>query len=413
MPFKIIFPAMLIIGLAYKLVLGFLSSKQKDKPLPESVRDVYDEATYKRWREYSAERKRLRLIGNVFQFSLMSVLFATNILAWCYDLMPGNDMTKASSLILAYLFVFALVDLPFAYISQFKIEEKYGFNKSTKGTFVSDQIKNYILNGGLNVFIYVGIQIAYNLMGLYAIPVVYAFLALIIVIISMLTTFFQRIFNKLTPLEDGELRTILMTMFAKGGYQLKDIYVMDASRRTTEINAFCGGLGKFKQIVLYDNLVNNYSTGEIAAIFAHEFAHFKHRDTAKMTICSLLMMLVATLAIALFLFVPQISLAYGFGGVSIVFALITIMMSDVANPIMTLMGIPVAYISRKFERRADALAVDNGYGKEMIAAFKKMSKDELIDLNPHPIVVALEYSHPPMAERVDLIEQRIAANSKE
>ncbi len=411
MPFKILFLAMLTIGLAYKLILGFLSNKQKGKPLPESVRDVYDEATYKRWREYTAERKRLRLIGNIFRFVLMVAIFATNILSWCYDLMPGDDMTKAILLILAYLFVFALVDLPFAYISQFQIEEKYGFNKSTKGTFVSDQIKNFILDGGLNVFIYVGVQIAYNLIGLYAIPVVYAFLALISLIFSMLTSLFQRIFNKLTPLEEGELRTALMTMFTKGGYRLKDIYVMDASRRTTEVNAFCGGLGKFKQIVLYDNLVNNYSTGEIAAIFAHEFAHFKHRDTMKLTLCSLLMMLVATLAIALFLFVPQISLAYGFGGVSIAFALITIMMSDVADPVMTLLGIPISYGSRKWERRADALAVDSGYGQEMIAAFKKMSKDELIDLNPHPVVVALEYSHPPMAERIDLIEKRMAHNA--
>ena len=407
MPFKIIFLTMLVIGLAYKLVLGILSNKQKDKPLPERVRDVYDEATYKRWREYSAERKRLHLIGNIFRFVLMVAIFATNILAWCYDLMPGGDMTKSILLLLVYLLVFSLVDLPFAYISQFKIEEKYGFNKSTKGTFAADQIKNYILNGGLNVFIYTGIQIAYNLMGLYAIPVVYAFLALLIVILSMLTTLFQRIFNKLAPLDEGELRPILMTLFAKGGYQLTDIYVMDASRRTTEVNAYCGGLGKFKKIVLYDNLVNNYSTGEIAAIFAHEFAHFKHRDTLKMTVQSLLMMLFATLMIAAFLLVPQISLEYGFEGISIVFALIVVMISDVIDPAMTLFGIPAAYLSRRYERRADAMAVDSGYGTEMISAVKKMSKDELIDLNPHPVVVALEYSHPPMDERIDLIEKRM------
>ncbi|MBE6542491.1 MAG: M48 family metallopeptidase [Ruminococcaceae bacterium] len=401
--YRIIFVAVLVLNFVYSLTLYALSASQKKKPLPQNVRDVYDSAEYERWSRYSAEKARLGIFEKVFDFAVMLVMFLTNVFAWVYDLLPGGEYSKSILLLIIYMFVLTVVSIPFDYVRVMKIEEKYGFNKTTKKTFVLDQIKNFIVNTGLNVGLLCIVLALWNALGVWFFIAAYAVIALFVIVFSMLSMTFMKLFNKFTPLPEGELRDTLTELFRKSGYELSDIYVMDASSRTTKVNAYCTGLGRFKKIVLYDNLVNGYSTGEIAAVFSHELAHYKHKDTAKNTLYSLLMMLVVTVFLAAFVLVPEISIEFGFAAESVVFGMI-VFTGFIGDMVMTILMIPSAFLSRKYEYRADRAAAEAGYAEEMITALKKLSKDNFADLNPHPIEVALEHSHPTVSMRAAALE---------
>jgi len=402
---KILFLALLCLDLGYKILKFALSSAQKKKPLPENVRHIYDEDDYRKWRSYTAEHGRIRLLSTAAAFLIDVILFGTNLYSSVYYAMPGGVYGKSVLTVLLYTVLMTVLSLPFEYVSELKIEEKYGFNKATLKTFVSDEIKSFLVNLILSLGLLCAVIALYNTFGGWFVFGVYAILALFIVVFSMLNMTFQKLFNKFTPLEDGELRDRLVEMFRQSGYQLEDIFVMDASRRTTKVNAFCTGLGKFKKIVLYDNLVNNYTPGEIVAVFAHELAHYKHRDTAKNTLYSLFMMGCISALIAAFVLIPEISYAYGFTEVNVMFA-VQASMSAITAFVMTLIMIPQSFLGRRYEYRADAMAVETGYGADMISALTKLAKDNLSDLNPHPLIVALEHSHPTISQRFDAIERK-------
>ncbi len=408
---KLLFLGLLCLDLGYKILKFVLSSSQKKKPLPANVAHIYDAEDYRKWRAYTAEHGKIRLLSMAASFLIDVILFGTNLYSAVYYAMPGGVYPKSILTVLLYTSVMTVIALPFEYISELKIEEKYGFNKATVKTFVSDEIKSFLVNLILSVGLLCVVIALYTAFGGWFVFGVYAVLALFIVLFSMLNMTFQKLFNKFTPLEDGELRERLVEMFRQSGYQLEDIFVMDASRRTTKVNAFCTGLGKFKKIVLYDNLVNNYTPGEIVAVFAHELAHYKHRDTAKNTVYSLFMMGCITALIAAFVLVPEISYAYGFDEVNVMFAL-QAAMSSITAFVMTVIMVPQSVLGRRYEYRADAMAVDAGYGSDMISALTKLAKDNLSDLNPHPFIVAMEHSHPTISQRFTAIEKKMEECAK-
>ena len=314
-------------------------------------------------------------------------------------------MLKAILFFLSVGLVETLISLPLEYIFNFKIEAEFGFNKITPKTFIADAIKNYLIGNILNVIIFGLILVAYNVLGPYFGIIAFLGLALIMILISTFSSAFSKIFNKFTPLEEGELRTNLSKMFEDAGYKLKDIYVMDASKRTTKANAYCGGIGKMKQIVLYDNLVNNYSAGEITAVFAHELAHFKNKDTTKMTFFNMLNFLPMMVMATVMMLVPEIAQSFGFDGANIFFAFY-VSFGAVLSMVTQLIMIPFNAMSCHFERRADSFAAELGYGDELISALRKLVKDSLSNMNPHPVVVKLTYNHPPLHERIELIESK-------
>lgn len=403
--FKIIFLLLLLIQFIFGLVLQILSGKQVGKPLPKSVQGIYDENEYNRWRSYNNKKDKLHIASSAISLVVNIILYCTNIISVIYYALPGNDMVKSILFFLIIGFVDVIVSIPVEYIFNFKIEAEFGFNKVTPKTFAGDLIKNFILNSLLNILIFSLVFGAYALLGDYFAVIAFVGLALIMIIISSLSTVFSKIFNKFTSLPEGELRTNLSNMFAEAGFKLKDIYVMDASRRTTKANAYCGGIGKMKQIVLYDNLVNNYSDGEITAVFAHELAHFKNKDTTKMTLFNLINFLPMMAMMTIMMVVPSIAQSFGFEDANILFAFY-VSFGSLLSIVTRLIMIPFNYISRVFERRADALAYEKGYGDELISALKKLHKDSLSDMNPHPLVVKLTYNHPPLHERIELIEAK-------
>ena len=403
--YKIIFFVLLFTQFIYSLVLQFLSNKQVGKPLPASVQGIYDESEYNRWRSYNNKKDKLHLISSALSLIVNVILYCTNVISVIYYVLPGNEWVKALLFFLIMGVVDIIISLPVEYIFNFKIEAEFGFNKATPKTFISDLFKNFILNALLNTLIFSLVFGAHALIGDYFGIIAFVGIGIFMFLMSMLSTVFSKIFNKFTPLEEGELRTNLSNMFEEAGYKLKDIYVMDASRRTTKANAYCGGIGKMKQIVLFDNLVNNYSEGEITAVFAHELAHFKNKDTTKMTFFNMLNFLPMMVMMSVMMLVPEISASFGFENPSILFAFY-ISFGSLLSIVTHLIMIPFNYMSRAFERRADSLAYELGYGDDLISALRKLHKDSLSDMNPHPFVVKLTYNHPPLHERIELIESK-------
>ncbi len=402
--FKIVILAVMAFNLGYDLVMRVLTVRQKKKPLPENVRDIYDEKEYARWREYSAEKSRAGLVSTLADFVLGLILFGTNVLSAVYNVLPGGEYAKSILLMLVYAAFLTLWSIPYEYSVTMKIEGKYGFNRTSGKTFVTDTVSNFVINSLVNIALMCFAMFMFERMGAMFFVVLFAVIAAFMIAVNMLSMTFMRLFNKFTPLGDGSLRERLVTMFRGAGYELSDIRVMDASRRTTKVNAFCTGLGKFKKIALYDNLVENYTEEEIAAVFAHELAHFRHRDTAKMTAYNLLTMAALTAMIAAFALIPQISMDYGFADVNFAFA-IAALSGVLLSPVMTLLGIPSAVFSRRYEYRADRMAAELGYGEAMVSVLKKLARDNFSDLNPHPVIVALEHSHPTVGQRVEAIRK--------
>jgi len=403
--FKIIFLVLLITRFVWSLSLQLFSNKQVGKPLPKSVQGIYDEAEYNKWRSYNNKKDKLSIIANALSLIVNIILYCTDVISVIYYALPGNEAWRSLLFFLVMSVVDIIISLPIDYVFNFKIEAEFGFNKVTPKTFISDIIKNFILGTLLNWGLFGIIYAAYALLGEYFGIIAFIGLALFILIASSLSTVFSKLFNKFTPLPEGELRTNLSKMFEDAGYKLKDIYVMDASKRTTKANAYCGGIGKLKQIVLYDNLVNNYSAGEITAVFAHELAHFKNKDTTKMTFFNMLNFLPMLIIMSLLMIFPEIAQSFGFESANILFAFY-VSFGGVFSIVSQLIMIPFNYMSRAFERRADSLAFELGYGDDLISALRKLHKDSLSDMNPHPTVVKLTYNHPPLHERIELIEAK-------
>ena len=400
--YKLLFLFLLLTQFAYRMFLNVLSNKQINKPLPKSVQGIYNDEEYNKWRRYNGKKDKLGIVSSIISLAINIILFCSNIISVIYNILPGGDMVKVILFFLAIGFVETLISLPIEYIFNFKIEAEFGFNKVTPKTFIADAIKNYIIGNVLNIAIFGLVLLAYTLLGDYFAIIVFVGLLLFVLIMSTFSTVFSKIFNKFTPLPEGELRTTLSKMFEDAGYKLKDIYVMDASKRTTKANAYCSGIGKLKQIVLYDNLVNNYTDGEITAVFAHELAHFKNKDTTKMTFFNMLNFLPMMVMMTVMILVPDIAVSYGFEDANLFFAFY-VSFGGVLSIVSSLIMVPFNYMSRYFERRADAFAYELGYGDDLISGLRKLHKESLADMNPHPLVVKLTYNHPPLHERIELI----------
>ncbi len=225
------------------------------------------------------------------------------------------------------------------------------------------------------------------------------------IIISFLYPILSRVGNKFTPLEDGELKDKLMELLTKHGYSVKAIEVMDASRRTTKLNAYFTGFGKLKTIVLYDNLLNAMTPDEITAVFAHELGHGLNKDVLKSQILNFANLFIMSVIVWLTVREPAFHTAFGFAEVNYGFAYI--LLGAILGIVQPITMILMNARSRKAEYRADRQAVKEGYGEPMIGALKKLARENFAHLSPSPINVLMEYSHPPLGERIAAVEEEI------
>lgn len=402
--FKYILLGLILLEYAWSLIHYFLASVQRKKPLPDCVKGVYDPEQYDRWVAYTKEKKRMGFYHNIFMTLFTLAVFALDLFSLVYRAIGVTGTWGAILLMVLFSVLARLLEVPTDYYFTFVIEEKYGFNKSTKKTFWLDQLKNLLLGVILNTAL---MLLAYNLqrlVGMWMAVGMFAVLMLVMVIMSFFSLGFQKLFYKFTPLPEGELRDRLVGLFTAHGYTAKEIYVMNASKRTTRANAFCTGLGKGKKIALFDNLVDNYSEDEITAVFAHELGHAKHRDTLKLVGLQAIIYAAMSLLITFMLTSETVSLSMGFETFNAAGAFIALS-AVVLGPVMTILMAPVNILSRRFERGADTFAVENGLGDAMVEALTRISRDNLTDLNPHPFLSAIGDSHPTLGERIQVIRE--------
>lgn len=401
---KIFIIFMYLTNKAFNMVIEYLNKSYLKKELPDNVKDVYNEGEYKRFLSYREESRHLGLISSAISILITLLILILNIHAWLFGMISGLNVYVQYLIVVAIFTVLSMViDLPFDYYDTFVIEEKYGLNKSTKMTFALDTIKETVLGTVISYALIVLIMVLFEKFGNMAI--IWCTLAMIViaVIIMLIIIPLMRIFNKFEPLEEGELKDNLLALCDKYGVRVKRIVVKDASRRTTTSNAFCTGIGNRKTISLDDNLVNAYSADEITAVFAHEFAHAKFRHVIKSLPFSILGILVSFISLAIVLNIPSLYTAFGFDGMNYYFA--QMMSGVIIWPLSTAMGIVGNYISRKHEYQADAFAAKEGYGQVLISALKRLSKESLSGVNPHPAMVILNYSHPTLSQRIDAIRK--------
>ncbi len=402
---KLLIIALAALSSIYQIVLCFVKLRSTKNPTPASVADVYDAETYEKWRRYSFEHARLSIVFGLISMGVTLLMLASNVYSAFASLFPENFFMQLFSVILIETGVGFVLGIPRAYISDMIIEEKYGFNRTTMKTFVADQIRELILGIVLSVFLAMTVALSHIWFGNYMAIVCGAVLIAFMFAISSLYPVFSRIGNKFTPLEEGELRERLMELLSSHGYTVRAIEVMDASRRTTKMNAYFTGFGKMKTIVLFDNLVNAMTPDEICAVFAHELGHGLNKDTSKLQVINMLNFALIAVMAWLFVSVDAFYPAFGFEGLNYGFAYI--MLGVALSVITPFTGIVTNAISRRFEYRADRQAVKEGYGEAMIPALKKLARDNFSELAPSQLYVILEYSHPPIHKRITAIEKEI------
>jgi len=383
-------------------VLQFLNTRSSKKAIPKELEGIYNEEKYAKSQAYGRETARFSMLTSTFSFVLLVAAIGFGWFGmldkWLREFSPFAPLTTL--MFFGVLFVISdILGTPFSLYQTFVIEQKYGFNKMTQKTFWLDKLKSYLLTiivGGilLSALIYL-VMLMGSGFWIY-------FWVIITVVILFVNVFYTSIllplFNKLTPMQDGELKDSIQTYSDKVGFPLKNIFVMDGSKRSSKGNAFFSGLGKKKKVVLFDTLIENHTTEELTAVFAHEVGHYKKKHIILGTVIS-----IATMGIMLFLLSRMIynsEVSWAMGGDVSALHLNILAFGILYTPLSRIIGLVGNVISRKNEYEADEYAVTTYGGQALIDALKKLSSDHLSNLTPHPAYVFVHYSHPPLLQRV-------------
>ena len=387
--------------------LQALSSRASRKPIPKILDGIYDSEKYAKQQSYFRINHQMEFVKSSVKTFITLSFFAFGGLAWLDSIARGFSPKPVLAALCFFSVLYVidfLADLPFIIIDTFEVEQRYGFNKTSPKTFVGDTIKSFLLNalllGGLLalcVWVYTLTPRWFWLIawGIYA-----AFTLLLQYFYSQIIV---PLFNKQKPLEEGELRTAIELFAKETGFELENIYVMDASKRSTKANAYFTGYGKKKRIVLFDTLIDLLTPDEIVGVLAHEIGHYKHGHLIKDITSSLITSLITLWVFSLVIENTAIAAAAGCPEPS--FWVNLAVFSLLMEPLGVLLGIVSNAISRKHEHQADAYAKEHSVGQAESSGLKKICAQGLMNLTPHPLVVFVEYSHPALDKRVEFLER--------
>lgn len=405
--------AFILAGFVLDRVLEWLNVNNWKSDIPDEMKEYYNIEKYNKARNYEKESSRFALISSAFSLLTILLMLYLHGFAWFDELIRQKTENVYFLPMMYFGFLFILSDilsLPFSIYSTFVIEEKYGFNKTTAKTFILDKIKGYmlgiIIGGGiLAAFIWF-----YESMGEFFWVSAWIFISIFSILMVMFyTSLIVPLFNKLKPLEEGELRSGIEMYCTEVGFRLKNLFVIDGSKRSTKSNAYFSGLGGNKKIVLFDTLVEKQENKEIVAVLAHEIGHYKLRHTLTGLLMSIVQTGIMLFLLGLFIDNPILGKAMGVEKMSLHIGLVAF--SLLYTPVSTILGILMNIVSRKNEFQADAFAAKTNNGENLISALKKLSVDNLSNLYPHPAYVFVHHSHPPILKRIKAIKNIV--NQKE
>lgn len=396
-----------VLDFVWTQYLSYRNRKRMSPYIPAQLDGIYDQEAYSRQQAYQKENSRFGRYASFLSFAIMLIVLLLGGFGWLDNLLRQYINSEIWVMLSFFGIIYIcnnLVSLPFDYYATFTIEEKFGFNKSTPKIFWLDQLKGLLLTSILGGGILALIAWLYNQLGsnawLYAWGVVTVFSLFMTLFYSNLIV---PLFNKQTPLEEGELRDAIEAFGVKTGFGINNIYVMDASKRSTKANACFTGLGAKKRIVLFDTLINDLDTEEIVAVLAHEIGHYKKKHTFQGMLISICY--TGALLFLLSLLLGNLDIAAALGGNVPSFHLGLIAFSILFTPVSLILGLASSMMSRKNEYQADAFAAQFGLGGALISGLKKLSVKSLSNLNPDPLYVFFYYSHPTLLQRMKALEK--------
>lgn len=403
---KLVLLSLVSLVFILKVIIKILDYKNRNASIPENVKDVYNQDEYLNWRNYKMDNLKLSTFQLVISFLVIMVLLIFNIHFLLFDFISKYS----DSLIIKFLFILLILDLIelffdsfFEYYQTFTIEEKYSFNKTTPKLFIKDKVIKFI------AMLIVETGLIYALYSVYtSFTNVYLFLVIslaivfsIILIIPLLFPLVSKLFNKMTPLEDGPLKTEIINYTNKVNFPIQNVFVVDASKRSTKANAYFMGYGKKRRIVLFDTLINQLSTEEIVAVLAHEVGHAKGKHIFKQIPLSLFGSLLVLGGIFLLVSNSSVSVAFGFPNSNFLFS--ALLFFELFPLINIFSGLISNSFSRRYEYQADYYAATTYSKEEIISALKMIAKNNLSNLSPHPLLVLIYASHPPLSKRIEAV----------
>jgi STE24 endopeptidase len=392
-----------LIGLhVLETVATLLNLRRLDPRLPEEFAGVFSEADYAKSQEYARESERFDLMAGTFRLVVFLGFWLGGGFAWLDGLVRGMAEGEIVRGLLGFALMHAgatLVSLPFEIYGTFRIEAKYGFNKTTPGTFAADRVKGLGLAAGI------GLPLLALLLWIFQrVPQawVWAWVATTVFMLALqfvAPRWLMPLYNKFTPLEEGPLRRAILGLAERCAFPLRDVFIIDGSRRSTKGNALFAGFGRNKRIALYDTLVEKHPEPELLAVLAHEIGHFKKRHIVQRLVAAVVQLAVLFLCMGLVLTNAGLAEAFGLERPTLWLGFVFFMI--LFEPVQLLIGIAGNVWSRRHEFEADAYAASVTGGPEaMTGALKRLARDSLSNLTPHPLYVFLHYSHPPMLERL-------------
>ena len=404
----LLFVILLIITVNFILEqwLDYINLRRQHSALPDELKGIYDEEKYAQSIAYQKTQTRFSFLTSTISF----IVFFIVVFAGFFGMLDGwlrgfidNEIGLALAFFAVLYFASDWLSLPFQLYSTFVIEERFGFNKTTPGIFIMDKLKGYLvtllLGGGvLFIFIWLILTIGKDFW-LYF----WVISAALMILINMLyTSVIVPIFNKLTPLPEGDLKAAIEEYGLKVGFPIDNIFVIDGSKRSSKANAFFSGIGKRKKIVLYDTLIEGHSKEELVAVLAHEVGHYKKKHIFTGMILSIVQVGIMLFILSFLVFNPALSEAMGASQLSV--AINLVVFGILFSPISMITGLFMNAISRKNEFEADAYASLTYDGTALQTALKKLSVNNLSNMLPHPLYVFFHYSHPPLLQRLQAIE---------
>ncbi len=383
-------------------MVGFLNHRSANQNIPDELAGIYNEAQYEKSQRYEVANYRFGVITGTISFV---VTIAVLYFGWFGDLdlwlrgYAPNELVLSLYFFAALYFISDILTIPFQLYGTFIIEEKFGFNKSSMKTFILDKVKGYFLS-----ILIGGVMLTALILLIFSLGKdfwlwFWLVIGVFMVFMNMFyTSLIVPLFNKLTPLESGELRDKIEAYARKVSFPLTNIFVVDGSKRSSKANAYFSGLGNRKKIVLYDTLIENHTHDELVAVLAHEVGHYKKKHIIGGMVLGVVQTGIMLYLLSLMIFSSEVT--WAMGGDTTAIHLNILAFGILFSPLSKVLGILMSIVSRKNEYEADAYATETFGADPLKSALKKLSTDHLSNLTPHPWHVFLNYSHPTLLQRI-------------
>lgn len=392
-------------------VATLLTLKNLEPKLPEEFNGVWDDEKYRKAQEYEKAQAKFGVISSITSLTVLLAFWLMGGFGWLDQLVTswGFGAITGGLCFLGLIYLGSwLTSLPFDLYHTFVLEEKFGFNKTTPGTYVGDQLKSHLMTAIIGAPILALILWIFQSFDQAWIWAWLSFTLISLALTYLAPSFILPLFNKFTPLEDGELNQSIQKMAKKCEFPLTEISVMDGSKRSSKSNAFFTGFGKRKKIALFDTLIESQTTDELVGVLAHEIGHFKRKHIVQRMVISMFQTAVIFFLLGMATnpesaFGSQLYAAFGIQSNSVAVGLVLFMI--VFKPVSRILSVFMNMLSRKHEFEADEYAaVNQGTPDHLISALKKLSANNLSNLTPHPLEVFLDHSHPPVLVRIDALK---------